>query len=102
MKYFCNIEELWLPAVKVNANTAHALSNQNFNGKISDFCIASIFGEPFDSDELLKFCVKIRDEKIRFRMTFNKEFNAAFVQNLNQIMSDYEKSYENTEISILH
>uniref|UniRef100_A0A914PRX1 Uncharacterized protein n=1 Tax=Panagrolaimus davidi TaxID=227884 RepID=A0A914PRX1_9BILA len=100
MKYFGNIEELLLPAVKVNADTAHALSNQNFNRKISFFYIASIFGEPFDPDELLKFCVKTRDEKIFFRMTFNKEFNAAFVQNLKQIMSDYKESLENTEICI--
>uniref|UniRef100_A0AC35FAU3 Uncharacterized protein n=1 Tax=Panagrolaimus sp. PS1159 TaxID=55785 RepID=A0AC35FAU3_9BILA len=100
MKYFCNIEKLWLPEVKVNANTAHALSNQNFNGKISYFSIQTIFGEPFDSNELLKFCVRTRDEKIVFRMTFNKEFNPAFVQNLEQIMSDYVKSYEHTEIFI--
>uniref|UniRef100_A0AC35F0S9 Uncharacterized protein n=1 Tax=Panagrolaimus sp. PS1159 TaxID=55785 RepID=A0AC35F0S9_9BILA len=100
MKYFYNIEKLWLPDVKVNANTAHALSNQNFNGKISYFSIQKIFGEPFDPHELLKFCVKTRDEKILFCMTFNKEFNAAFVHNLEQIMSDYVKSYEHTEIFI--
>uniref|UniRef100_A0AC34FQU1 F-box domain-containing protein n=1 Tax=Panagrolaimus sp. ES5 TaxID=591445 RepID=A0AC34FQU1_9BILA len=57
MEFLPNIEKLRLSDVKVNPNTANALTNQKNFGKISKFAIREFNGEPFDVDEFLKFFI---------------------------------------------
>uniref|UniRef100_A0AC35F4U7 Uncharacterized protein n=1 Tax=Panagrolaimus sp. PS1159 TaxID=55785 RepID=A0AC35F4U7_9BILA len=101
IKYLPNVEILTLPNIKTTANTGHALAKQKFNGKLYDCYIQTIYGEPFDADEFLNFLKDNRDPKmLTCEFFFNPDFNADFVEKLQNIMEDYEDSNENCDIFV--
>jgi hypothetical protein len=98
MAYLPNITKIRLSHIKFNKHTVHALTNQNFLAKIHYIKFMHVTGEPFDSNEFLKFCVANRDEKFKLKLNFNQEFDDNFLQKFMGIMEIYEKSNTNTKI----
>uniref|UniRef100_A0AC35GQS7 Uncharacterized protein n=1 Tax=Panagrolaimus sp. PS1159 TaxID=55785 RepID=A0AC35GQS7_9BILA len=92
-KYLPNIENLQLPNIKMNANTAYVLTKQEFKGKLSCFCIKTIYGESFDPIEFQKFITVANnnDEFFSLQLLFNDlDFDAKFVKKAEEIMNDYK------------
>uniref|UniRef100_A0A914PRA2 Uncharacterized protein n=1 Tax=Panagrolaimus davidi TaxID=227884 RepID=A0A914PRA2_9BILA len=101
IKYLPNVEILTLPNIKTTANTGHALAKQKFYGKLYDFFIQTIYGEPFDADEFLSFLKDNRDpEMLTCEFFFDPDFNADFVEKFQNVMKDFEDSNENCDILV--
>uniref|UniRef100_A0AC35GHI1 Uncharacterized protein n=1 Tax=Panagrolaimus sp. PS1159 TaxID=55785 RepID=A0AC35GHI1_9BILA len=95
-----NIQRFVMHGIKVNKYTGHALSNMKFNAKLSNFAIWRIFGKPFDSNEFLKYCTANKAESLFMSLGFDEEFDADFVDNFGETLSDYEESNENVSIDL--
>uniref|UniRef100_A0AC35F5M0 Uncharacterized protein n=1 Tax=Panagrolaimus sp. PS1159 TaxID=55785 RepID=A0AC35F5M0_9BILA len=101
IKCLPNVEILTLPNIKTTANTGHALAKQKFNGKIYDFYIQEIYGEPFDADEFSNFLKDNRDPKmLTCQFYFNPNFNADFVEKLQIIMENFQYSNRPCDIVV--
>uniref|UniRef100_A0A914P9S7 Uncharacterized protein n=1 Tax=Panagrolaimus davidi TaxID=227884 RepID=A0A914P9S7_9BILA len=94
-----NIQFFFMNGIKVNKNTGHALSNMKFNAKLSWFEISGICGQPFNSNEFLKYCIANKAESLTLSFYFDKEFDADFVENFKEILSDYTESNYNENVS---
>uniref|UniRef100_A0A914PNK6 Uncharacterized protein n=1 Tax=Panagrolaimus davidi TaxID=227884 RepID=A0A914PNK6_9BILA len=102
IQFLPNISMLELPKVKVSAKTGHALAEQKFYGKISRFCIAYIFGEPFDDNQFVKFCkTNGDDEHFGIGLHFAPTFDRGFIEKLKETMEDYEESFESANVYII-
>uniref|UniRef100_A0A914QZ60 Uncharacterized protein n=1 Tax=Panagrolaimus davidi TaxID=227884 RepID=A0A914QZ60_9BILA len=102
-KYLPNIENLQLPNIKINANTAYVLTKQKFNGKLSCFCLKTIYGELFDPIEFQKFIIVANnnDEFFSLQLLFNHlDFDASFVKNVEEIMNDYKNINKKSKMDI--
>uniref|UniRef100_A0A914PJB2 Uncharacterized protein n=1 Tax=Panagrolaimus davidi TaxID=227884 RepID=A0A914PJB2_9BILA len=102
MAFLPNIQDFSMDGIKVNANTGHALSNMKFNAKLYSFRIWGICGQPFNSNEFLKYCIANRDESLDLTFKFIEEFDADFVINFGEILSDYTESDENVSFDLYH
>uniref|UniRef100_A0A914PSB8 Uncharacterized protein n=1 Tax=Panagrolaimus davidi TaxID=227884 RepID=A0A914PSB8_9BILA len=102
MAFLPNIQFFYMKCIKVNANTGHALSNMKFNAKLSSCTIVGIRGQPFDSNEFLKYCITNKAERLYMNFCFDEEFDADFVKNFGEILSDYKKSNENVSFYLKH
>uniref|UniRef100_A0A914PKG7 F-box domain-containing protein n=1 Tax=Panagrolaimus davidi TaxID=227884 RepID=A0A914PKG7_9BILA len=102
MAFLPNIQGFFMRGIKVNADTGHALSNMKFNAKLSSFGIWETRGKPFDSNEFLKYCIANKAERLFLSFIFDEEFDADFVENFGEILSDYTKSNENVSLTLLH
>uniref|UniRef100_A0AC34G3G2 F-box domain-containing protein n=1 Tax=Panagrolaimus sp. ES5 TaxID=591445 RepID=A0AC34G3G2_9BILA len=99
MEYLPNVKKLALPLVKYYANSTNDLMAQKRNKKFSRFYL-SICGEPFDPHEFRKFIIENRDKKLDVCLRFDISFDPDFVQNMREIMEDYERSCEKTRIVV--
>uniref|UniRef100_A0A914Q8I2 Uncharacterized protein n=1 Tax=Panagrolaimus davidi TaxID=227884 RepID=A0A914Q8I2_9BILA len=102
MAFLPNIQFFVMNSIKVNKKTGHALSNMKFNAKLSYFSIRRICGEPFDPNEFLKYCIANKAELLHLTVDFNEEFDADFVKNFGEILSDYKKPNENVSFALYH
>uniref|UniRef100_A0A914QRP5 Uncharacterized protein n=1 Tax=Panagrolaimus davidi TaxID=227884 RepID=A0A914QRP5_9BILA len=79
MEFLPNIEQLYLNNVKITEKTPHALTSMKFYSKFYEIYIDSISGEPFDTEEFLRFLIVNKMEPYEHFncvFIFCKEFNS--------------------------
>uniref|UniRef100_A0AC35GCI3 Uncharacterized protein n=1 Tax=Panagrolaimus sp. PS1159 TaxID=55785 RepID=A0AC35GCI3_9BILA len=90
-QYIPRIQRLKISPTFINANTFKKLLKQKFLSKIYFFKLNKIIGEPFDTDDLLKFCIKNRAHRFVLDIGFHRKTDNLFVEKLEAQMMKYKK-----------